>query len=678
MYTTTAYFVFSLIVSILAGAFVSRLLYAWPWSDGSKGYTSKILFFIRTISIAIVLLLLLNPGIYQTQIQIEKPRIVFLHDNSQSIKKLTDSATREKLNTKVRKFDETLSDKLDIDHLYFDGNVHKDPNFNGSVTDIAGALKHVSQTGTQPPTALVLLSDGNYNRGENPVFASRQLPFPIYSVLLGDTIPGTSIFFQHIYHNTIGYLNEKNPVDIDLRYAGLKNDTTITIQIASENTIITEKQVKLNADLQRKSLQLFFKASHTGLQQFFVQIKNNEEVRRSFFMDIREEKQEVLVLYHAVHPDIGAITRALKKSNRFKPILAQANKFKGSVADYPFVVLHQIPSGNFMEDKWFADVVEKKIPFWIILGSETDYSMFNQGQGALKIVKRTGEYEETGVSYTNDFNWFKTNTGIEQAEMWPPLHVPFGEYQQIKGTNLFMQTVHGVETDRPAWLFQDKPYRMTILCGTGLWRWRMYEHRTADRAAVVDDLIFKTVKFLSLNEPRKRLVIDHQQVYESTQPVTFDAVWYNENYERDNALSGQLTLIDSAGQQYTFSFLPKNDSYEAKPGVLPSGKYAFKALFHDDRQEYTDSGRFVVNPTNIEMNSYVANHMIMRQLSSNSRFFTLSTFDQLTETLRTDKTVQPLRKVTKHFDDLIDLRSLLVALLFMLVGEWVWRKYSGL
>jgi hypothetical protein len=407
-------------------------------------------------------------------------------------------------------------------------------------------------------------------------------------------------------------------------------------------------------------------------------LKNNAEVRRSFFIDIRKEKQEVLILYHAVHPDIGAITRALKKSNRFTPVLAQANKFKGSVADYPFVVLHQLPSGNFMEDKWFADVVEKKIPFWIILGPATDYPMFNQGQGALKIVKRTGEYEETGISYSKNFNWFKTNAGIKNAEMWPPLHVPFGEYQQIKGTNLFMQMVHGVETDRPAWLFQDQPYRMTILCGTGLWRWRMYEHRTADGATVVDDLIFKTVKFLSLNEPRKRLVIEHQQVYESTQPVTFDAVWYNENYERDNVIPGQLAITDSSGEQYTFSFLPKNESYEAKPGVLASGKYDFKARFHDDRQEYADSGQFVVNPTNIEMNSYVANQMIMRQLSGNSRFFTLSSFKKLTETLRADKTIQPVRKVTKHFDDLIDIRSFMVLLLFMLLTEWVWRKYGGL
>ncbi|MDZ7849120.1 MAG: hypothetical protein U5L96_21695 [Owenweeksia sp.] len=43
---------------------------------------------------------------------------------------------------------------------------------------------------------VVMLTDGIYNRGSDPAYAARSLPFPIYSVGFGDTTVPRDLFID--------------------------------------------------------------------------------------------------------------------------------------------------------------------------------------------------------------------------------------------------------------------------------------------------------------------------------------------------------------------------------------------------------------------------------------------------------------------------------------------------
>lgn len=683
MYTSGAYLFISLLFSLTIAAFITRFIYQWPWKNGSikNNITERLLFILRVLALTFILLLLFNPTITHIKKSTIKPELIFLHDNSLSVKYLTDSAQLDRTHNILDAQKNKLKKQFNVREVYFDSKLtdEKPSNpFNGRVTDIAKAFKQVSKGAANPIAGVIMLSDGNYNRGENPAFTAQTLPFPVYSVRLGDTIAPKSIYIHNFYHNPVGYLHEQVPVEVDIRHEKIKNDSTLNISVLSDNGTLGSETVRIGKNQKRTQITLYFTPQKTGLQSFKLKIDDQKQSVRQFYMRINEEKQKVLLLYHAVHPDIGVIRRALEQTNRFEPVLRSAQNFKGNLNQYNLIVLHQIPSGNFAEDRWFAKAVEHEIPFWMILGPQSDYSTFNQGQEAFTITQRTGEFEEATVRSNEGFTWFKTSPILQKnVKEWPPLTVAFGQYQYNRGSSIFYQTLHDVNTERPAWLFVDQPYRFSVLAGTGLWRWKIYAYRQTGTHSIINELVYKTVKYLSLNQPKKRLILDYKQLYAASEPVTIEATWYNENYEPDNALPGELILEDSAGQDYNFAFNPTANRYLAKPGIMPSGQYQFEARFTRKNEIFKDTGKFVINKTNIERNSKLANVSLLQQISGPDRYFGTNQIPALADSLTNNPPLKSVRKTEQQITNWIDQKFLLFFIVLLLIAEWLLRKHTG-
>ena len=65
--------------------------------------------------------------------------------------------------------------------------------------------------------ALVLVSDGIYNRGSNPVFQAAELQYPVYSVAFGDTTEIKDLLVKKINHNQVAYLGNNFPVEVQIQ-----------------------------------------------------------------------------------------------------------------------------------------------------------------------------------------------------------------------------------------------------------------------------------------------------------------------------------------------------------------------------------------------------------------------------------------------------------------------------
>ena len=679
MYTFGAYFILRIILSITISFVLSFVIYKSK-NDGKKNIINKWLFGIRWFAIALLLLILFNPGIKISNTINQKPLIYFLEDNSSSIKNLTDSSDLAKYSKKLNNIKNELSNIYDVKTFYFDGNVYskKNQEFSGALTDIGNALKRVTELNDQQVNKVVLLSDGNYNQGENPSFLVSTLPYQLYAVAIGDTLSPVSFYFQNLFHNMVGYTNEEIPLEASIRYEELSKDTIVEIQIWSKNKVLKSDEVRLTKKSRRTSYSSHFSSKKEGLQKFTIRIKGVPESSRSFYIEIKQQKQQVLVLYHSVHPDIGVIYRALSESNRFEPVIMQANEFNKQISDYNLIIFHQIPSGQFSEDRYFAEAMTAQIPTWVILGPQSDLSTFNQGQNALQLTNFNGQFDEAGINLNEDFSWFKTEFGADfNASTWPPLTVPFADYNIKKGTSLFYQNLMGLKSDRPAWLFVDQPFRYAILTGTGIWKWGIYDYRNSSNHNRINDLVYKTVRFLSLNKPKKRLQLNVESIYESVDPIEIEALWYNQNYMPYNNLPGTMVLKDSINNEYVFDFIPSGNKYKIEPGQLPAGTYKYKAYVKSETETFSDEGRFIVNETNIESSNYKTNMNLMRKLSGRDNFLYYKDIDELINLLKPDKTGQIIIKTETRIADLIDLKLLLVLIITLFAVEWAIRKYHG-
>ncbi len=679
MHTAIAYLFLSIILSLAMALAISRILYPWPWQNSRlRQITAWVLFILRFFALFLLLLLLFNPGIKEIQVESNKPVLAVLKDNSQSMSYLNDSSGLVNIDSLWQKANMQLSEIYDIRDFTFAQNLQQNKpwNFSGKATDLGYALKQIPQSINDPVAALVLISDGNYNQGENPVFVSRNLPFPIFSIGIGDTLARTEIYVHQIYNNPISYLNELTPIEVDIRSNRTNQDTVIQIHIKKNDNIVATKQVTFKKDRKRHKFKLYIKPEETGLQKY--NLKLGENSGRTFYLKVKKQRQKVLLLYHAVHPDIGLIRKALEHSNRFKPVLKQASKFNGKLSDYNMVVLHQVPSGNFVEDRWFAEVVDKKIPYWLILGPQSDFSTFNQGQNALLLSELNGDFEEASARLNERFSVFQVDPVLQRnIAFLPPLNVPFGNYNLKRGNELFKQNLHGVETDRPAWFYTDQPYRISVLAGTGIWKWGMYLYRQTASHQSLDDLIYKTVKFLSLNEPRKRLIIDNENLYNATQPIEIEATWYNENYEPDNSLPGFIEINDTANNTFKYTFMPSGNRYKARPGVLPSGEYHFRAIIEGNNKIYADTGSFMVGQNNIELSSMTLNKQLLQKMSGKDRFYRANDLQSLVSLLTNEMPVKRIRKTEIRVSDLIEKNILLWIIVLFLTIEWIIRKFKG-
>src|SRR5688572_25785055 len=88
--------------------------YAWVLYTSKYSWTSginKILFFVRALCVSLLAFLLVGPIIKLTRNLFEKPTLVFLVDNSLSLREALDSARRNGLLAEIRARAQTLSGK---------------------------------------------------------------------------------------------------------------------------------------------------------------------------------------------------------------------------------------------------------------------------------------------------------------------------------------------------------------------------------------------------------------------------------------------------------------------------------------------------------------------------------------------------------------------------------------
>ena len=72
--------------------------------------------------------------------------------------------------------------------------------------------------------AMILLSDGIYNKGFNPVYAAEKLSYPIYTMGFGDTSQYRDVAINRFLSNDIAFLDDIVPVIVDVKSTDLQGE----------------------------------------------------------------------------------------------------------------------------------------------------------------------------------------------------------------------------------------------------------------------------------------------------------------------------------------------------------------------------------------------------------------------------------------------------------------------
>ncbi len=675
---------------ILLGAAYAFVLYYRDVRRGLKQNTHRVLFALRFLSVSVIAFLLLNPLIRRSQKIVEKPVVIIGVDNSRSMVMNADSdflrtafpsalaslaGDLEKVcDVRIYSFGKSLSDG-------FDGT------FPGVKTDISSFFDEVSaRYANRNAAALILASDGIYNTGVDPYYAAAKIPFPVYSIALGDTSVKKDILIRKVLVNRTAYKGDKFPVEVTVemnRCPGISPKLTL---MQGGRTLET-RDIRGNGDRVIQKVNFLIDAASTGILRYTLRLPEVEGERSnlnnvaSFIVEVLDQRKKVALVYDAPHPDVSAIRQALEGSSHIEAELLRPDALPSSFAKYDLAILNQLPSVTSIAnlDGLFASPV----PLLIIIGPQTDLNALNNLKQGLIIQAARNSYTESQPVFSEDFALFS----ISKAEValfneFPPLQSPFGTYQYSPLTQtLCAQKMGSVATQTPLILFtRAGEKKVGFIAGENVWRWRMACFIRQNTHEPFDLLIDRIARYLSAKEDKSFFRLRVPGRIAEGEAVEMEAELYNATYELINEPEVNLTITDGQGRSFPFVFSRTLRSYYLNAGLFPVGEYSYQATAKVGAETYRQTGKFFVEQVNLESSNLVADHNLLYRIavSHDGSLVARDSIAGLAARILAREDIRPVSVRQDKMSDLVGNPWLFVAILLLLSAEWAIRKREGL
>ncbi|MCF8278047.1 MAG: hypothetical protein K9J17_15040 [Flavobacteriales bacterium] len=646
---------------------------------------------MRGITIFILVVLLIGPLIKSVTKRTEKPIVVIAQDNSSSIPLNSDSAFyRKEYLEALAILRKELSDEYEVRSYTF-GNAVKEtetPDFADGRTDMSELFEELDNVyANRNVGAVVLASDGLYNRGRDPIYSPLHLNAPIYSIALGDTSIKRDVILKKVDHNRYAYLGNEFPVEITLEAEKFQGKE-VTVQLSAEKGILWEQKVSINSNSFRKVLSAKLKAETPGLNRIKASVSVlSGELSRSnntqdFFVEVLDGRQKVLILAANPHPDIAALKRSISGNDNYEVDAMVLGEREFNAEQYDLIILHQLPQQGGAGRPEMDKVRASTVPVFCIVGSKTDLRWFNDMNFGLQINAARQSKNQVLPVFAKGFSLFTLDENVRRMlQRFPPLNAPFGEYAASgSAQTLFNQRIGNVETQNPLLLFNDVSGRKTgVLVGDGIWKWRIRDFEENGSHEIFDAMLSKVVQFLALKTDKSLFRVNTKNRYSEDEAIVFNAELYNETYEPVNEPEVDLTITDESGKVFEYKFNRTDNSYRLNAGSFKEGNYRYKAQVSNGGKVLESSGQFMVAAQKLETTRTTADHALMHKIANGTggELFYPRELENLAQAIKARDDIRNVVYEQTWFKEAIHLKWIFFLILALLSVEWFVRKRNG-
>lgn len=658
------------------------------FSDNNS-WLKGLLISLRTLSIFTILSLLIGLTIEMIGFRYEKPLLITIFDNSESIKNYNNSSKEiQKIDAFNKKLKTINSDKFEnITFTIGDKlNLQNNLTFNEKQSNLSLAFEELSSRYyNRNIGAVIFATDGNFNQGINPEYTAKLLPLcPIYTIGIGDTTPVKDCSIANLISNEVAFFKNKFPFEVTIKSTLLKGKNT-SVEIYHKGKKISQQSITFNSNESFQKLNFEIDANEIGFQQYEVKIKvlNEEKNKKNnsqlFYIEVLDNRNQILLISSAPHPDITAIKSALDKLTNLKVEVATFDTWKNKKQNYNMIVWHK-PGTNFSrENALKLQQLNKPILFFI--GAETNQQVINQLN--LGFTVSSGNQSDDVQAYMQKENGIIdfSDDVLNGIEYFPPVQVRYGNVDLPSSYQTLMyQRVGKIQKNDPLLFFKNNGNSKTgVFFGEGIWRWKMYEFAKTKRNDAFDEFIQKTSNFLVNKDNNSALRITLPKTFNTLEDVILKAEFYDETQELNNKADIQFELINQKNQKSVFQFAQMGDYYTLSLGKLKTGKYKWSAntLYHGKR--HIKNGTFYVENRPIESFDVVSDFSGLRKISYQSKgsFHTTKDLNTILQKIENhpDVTTMSFEEVKHH--SLLDEIWILILLFLFLGTEWFLRRWFG-
>jgi hypothetical protein len=650
---------------------------------------------LRWLSVTLLSALLLSPLLKSVLIETKKPVIVLAQDQSESIAADLQGQNLEQYKQNFQTLQNALGENYEVHTLSF-GDAVKDGvdfNFQDKVSNISELLQAASDRfGTQNLGALVLASDGTYNEGANPAYSSAQIAAPIYTVALGDTTPKRDLLVKRVFHNKIAYLGDKFTMQVDIAATNMGNAQSVLTVSKIDGDQVKQLQsipVSINKNDFFITKEIQIEADKAGVAQYIIslaKLPNEASIAnnaKEIFIDVLDGRQKILLLANSPHPDLTALKQTLDLNKNYQVTISTIGEAGLDVGKFDFVVLHNLPSTTNDIAGLLNTLDNNRIPRLYIAGTQTSFPALARLQNIVTVQSDGQQTDDVQGKVSPQFAGFTLDPRItEELPKFNPVVSPFGKFSANASAQVVLKKRIGkVDTDQPLLAIgENNGVKTGVFLGEGLWKWRMFDYLQHQNHDIFDELMGKTIQYLSLKEDKRKFRVNlDKNIFNENEPVNFGAELYNDSYELINEPDVAIVLKNKEGKDFTFTFNKLGKAYTLNAGILPVGTYNFKANTTFNGQNLSYEGQLSVRPIQLELFETVANHGVLRQLSAKSGGEMVFPADiaSIAEKIKTKETVKPVIYETTKTRSILNLRWIFALLAGLLILEWFARRYFG-
>ena len=658
-------------------------------SENKKVFLS-FLFTLRSFSLFLIGLLLLNLVYKQVEYKVQKPIFISLLDNSSSMLNYSDSNI---VQSSLIKVNDQLKKRFEKDfefQTYLIGEKVRQNdtlNFKDLSSDLSEGFDFLQDNFYNYNLgAILFVSDGNYNIGNNPLNSSeRILHTPIFTVGIGDTVTKVDHKVKNVIVNKIAFYENEFPIKVFVESNHLKGRQS-KVSIYKKGRKIEEKILYYEEDLDVKEVDFLLNAEDIGVQQYKVvlsEFKNEYSVKNNtqdFNIEVLESRNKVLFLFDSPHPDISAIKNVLNKDDKITIESNFVSEYNGDFKDVDLVIWHE---PIFRTGVSVQKLIESSnVPVLYIFGTKTESTFINKLPIGLKVDLRL-ENDDVQAIVNDNFQLFYLTDKLKTlVPLFPPLQKKFGSVELNDVNSIFLnQRVGGVVKKEPLFYFGRNSFsKFGVLYGEGIWRWKLEEYRLNKTNTFFNELIQKVTQYLLVrnNKDPFRIIIPNQ--INRADEVFLRAEFYDETFKLTTKPLIHFTYIDEKGLQYKNDFSILKDSYVLPLGNMLPGRYDWEAKTTYNNELKTKKGTFVVSDIYQEDLNTKSNHNLLKEVSSNSngRFYTLDNIDSLIVDIEKRSDITSVSYAEPKFNKFVDYIWILFLISFLFILEWFLRRRLGL
>jgi len=671
--TTTIFYI--LLAFLLA---LSVAYFQYFYKEKNKLKVVNSLFVLKTASLFLLILLLINPTIEKIEIENEKPTLSVLVDNSKSITFFKEGKIVNKIVSNLQNNND-LNDRFSIDKYIFGENLQvlDSLSFLENETNIAEAIVGVNELQKDKIAPIILITDGNQTIGAAYEFLNSKQP--IYPIIIGDTTKYIDVKITQLNVNKYSYIQNKFPVEVILNYEGTESVTT-QFSIFSDEKAIFRENVSFSSDKKSATITANLTSKKEGLQYYTASVKtlNNEKNTKnnskSFSVEVINEQTKVLILSSVLHPDIGALKKSIESNKQRSVAVFMIDEFKGQINDYKLVILYQV---NKRFNKVVFQLNETDSNYLLISGSNTDWNFINKQP--LGFTKKTINQTENYVAIFNDtfLTFLQEDIGFNN---FPPLKDKFGEVLISKEhQTLLYQNINGIQTNQPLLTtFDVNNQKSAVLFGEGIWKWRAASFLNSNSYEEFDKFIGSLVQYLSSNKKRNRLEVNANTIYPANSTIYISSFYTDKNYQFDARAALEIAITNTATKEVTkipFSLI--NNAYQVEIENLIAGDYSYEVSVLG--LDIKNTGRFIITEYQIEEQFTNANVNKLQQLATKTggKLFYKNQMTDLTKQLLENESFYTVQKSSVKQQNLIDWKWILFFVVTLFTAEWFIRKHNG-